>query len=65
MIIRSHHHIQHYLRDVAAWIWHEQGEARHHGLKLQEETITEILLLRLARECGPMGLNIRAPLKIA
>ena len=59
MIIRSHHRIKHYLRDVAAWIWHEQGEARHHGLKLQEETITEILLLRMARECGHMGLNIK------
>ena len=59
MIFRLHHHIEHYLRDVAAWIWHEQSEARQHGLKLQEETITEILLLRMARECGHMGLNIK------
>lgn len=56
---RSLYGIQPYLRDVASWVWHEQGAARHHGLKLQEETITETLLLRMARECQHLGLRVR------
>ena len=56
---RSPYRIQPYLRDVASWVWHEQGAARHHGLKLQEETITEMLLLRIARECEDLGLRIK------
>ena len=56
---RSPYGIQPYLRDVASWVWHEQGAARHHGLKLQEETITETLLLRMARECQHLGLRVR------
>lgn len=48
-----------YLRQISRWVWNEQGDARHHGLKLQEETITEMLLLRIARECNDIGLNVR------
>ncbi|MZR14330.1 hypothetical protein GQE99_15025 [Maritimibacter sp. DP07] len=50
--------IQRYLRDLAGWVWAEQDDAFHYGLKLQEETITENLLLRMARE------TVGSPLKI-
>ncbi|UOA14987.1 DUF6615 family protein [Sulfitobacter dubius] len=59
MIIRSASQLERYLRRVASWVWEEQNDARHHGLKLQEETITEMLLLRLARECEHLGLNVK------
>lgn len=39
-----------YLRERAAWVWNEQGHAFDHGLTLQEETLTEMLLLRMARD---------------
>ncbi len=48
-----------YLRHVSAWVWREQDDALHYGLKLQEETITEMLLLRMARECSSSGLNVK------
>lgn len=48
-----------YLRLLAGWIWHEQDAAFHHGLSLQEETLTEILLLRMAKECSPLGLDVQ------
>lgn len=51
--------VRNYLRHVAGWVWTEQDEALHYGLKLQEETITEILLLRMARECHSWGLHIK------
>lgn len=51
--------LRNYLRHVAGWVWHEQDDALHYGLKLQEETLTEILLLRMARECSTAGLNVR------
>lgn len=47
-----------YLRRRAAWVWNEQGHAFKHGLALQEETITELLLLRMARDHGKHGLNV-------
>lgn len=51
--------IQRYLRDLAEWVWTEQDDAFHYGLKLQEETITETLLLRMARETVGSPLTIR------
>lgn len=56
---RSLYDIQPYLRYVASRVWYEQSDARHHGLKLQEETITEMLLLRMAHECQHLGLRVR------
>lgn len=48
-----------YLRSLAHWVWTEQDAAFHFGLKLQEETITELLLLRIARECVDWPLKVR------
>ena len=42
--------IRNYLRHQAGWVWNEQNRAFRHGLALQEETITEMLLLRMARD---------------
>jgi len=47
-----------YLRQRAAWVWNEQGHAFRHGLALQEETITEMLLLRMARDHAKHGLVV-------
>jgi hypothetical protein len=47
-----------YLRRRAAWVWNEQGHAFNHGLSLQEETLTEMLLLRMARDHGKHGLTV-------
>lgn len=48
-----------YLRTLAGWTWNRQNEARKLGLTLQEETLTEMLLLRIARDCAPLGLKVR------
>ncbi|TNE56836.1 MAG: hypothetical protein EP341_04475 [Sphingomonadales bacterium] len=48
-----------YLRSLAGWAWNRQNDAKKHGLSLQEETLTEMLLLRLAKECGPLGLHVK------
>lgn len=47
-----------YLRQRAAWVWNEQGHAFDTGLALQEETLTEMLLLRMARDHGKHGLTV-------
>lgn len=47
-----------YLRLLAGWVWHEQDDAFRHGLSLQEETLTETLLLKLARDFRPLGLEV-------
>ncbi|MCB2136412.1 MAG: hypothetical protein KDE08_10775 [Rhodobacteraceae bacterium] len=47
-----------YLRQRAAWVWNEQGHAFDHGLTLQEETLTEMLLLRMARDHAKHGLAV-------
>lgn len=47
------------LRHVGRWVWREQEDALHFGLKLQEETITEMLLLRMAREFSSSGLSVK------
>ena len=48
-----------YLRRRAAWVWNEQTHAFDHGLSLQEETLTEMLLLRMARDHSTNGLTVR------
>jgi len=47
-----------YLRRRAAWVWNEQGHAFTRGLSLQEETLTEMLLLRMARDHAKHGLSV-------
>lgn len=48
-----------YLRRRAAWVWNEQRHAFIHGLTLQEETLTEMLLLRMARDHSKHGLTVK------
>lgn len=47
-----------YLRLLAGRIWHDQDDAFHHGLTLQEETLTETLLLKMAKDFSPLGLEV-------
>lgn len=51
--------IRPYLRSLAGWAWNRQNDAKRHGLSLQEETLTEILLLRIAKDCRPLRLQVR------
>jgi hypothetical protein len=48
-----------YLRFLAGWVWHEQDAAFDFGLSLQEETLTEMLLLKMAKDCSPLGLQVQ------
>lgn len=48
-----------YLRWLADRVWVDQTEAREFGLELQEETVTELLLLQMARDLSPHGLQVR------
>ena len=48
-----------YMRQLAGWVWNEQAAAHSFKLSLQEETITEILLLEMARTLSPLGLQVR------
>ena len=48
-----------YMRQLAGKVWNEQSAAHSYGLSLQEETITEILLLEMARTLSPLGLNVK------
>lgn len=48
-----------YLRFLAGWVWREQGAAFHHGLSLQEETLTEVLLLKMAKDFYSRGLSVQ------
>jgi hypothetical protein len=50
--------IRDYLSRRARWIWEIQSRAFRHGLSLQEETLTEILLLRMADERAAHGLTV-------
>ena len=48
-----------YMRQLAGWVWNQQKHAFRYGLSLQEETITEMLLLRMARKLTPLGFRVR------
>ena len=48
-----------YLRARAAWVWNEQNHAFKRGLALQEETLTEMLLLRMAKDHAKHGLIVK------
>ena len=48
-----------YMRILAGWVWSQQVEAFRFNLVLQEETITETLLLRMARELTPFGFRVK------
>jgi len=47
-----------YLRQRASWVWNQQGHAFDNGLSLQEETMTEMLLLRMAQDHAKHGLTV-------
>ncbi|NSX53275.1 hypothetical protein [Parasulfitobacter algicola] len=47
------------LRIWADWVWSRQEAAFHKGLKLQEETITEMLLLRIAEHTEGLGVHVK------
>ena len=59
MSIRVGFAIQRYLRLRAGWVWNQQNRAFRHGLSLQEETITEMLLLRMAKDRSKHGMRVR------
>ena len=46
------------LRRRPAWVWNAQGHALKQGLALQEETLTEMPLLRMAHDHAKHGLNV-------
>lgn len=50
--------LRNYLRQRAGWVWREQARAFSHGLSLQEETLTEMLLLRMAQDHAAHGLSV-------
>lgn len=50
--------VRRYLRTLAGWTWNRQNEALKLGLTLQEETLTEMLLSRMARDHGKHGLKV-------
>ena len=51
--------VRDYLRERAGWVWNEQKHAFDRGLTLQEETLTEMLLLRMSKDHGKHGLVVR------
>jgi hypothetical protein len=46
------------LRIWADWVWSQQEAAFQNGLKLQEETVTETLLLRIAEQTSGLGIHV-------
>ena len=44
---------------LAGWVWAQQMEAFRFNFALQEETITETLLLRMARVLTPLGFQVK------
>jgi hypothetical protein len=48
-----------YMRRLAGSVWNKQVQAHRLGLSLQEETITEFLLLEMAQELSPLGVYVR------
>lgn len=55
----SYSPLRDYLRKMAGWVWNEQAHAFRHRLTLNEETLTEMLLLRMARDYDKHGLKVR------
>lgn len=48
-----------YLRGLSHQVWTDQNDAIQHNFWLQEVTITEMLLLRMARDLSPYGLKMK------
>lgn len=57
----SSHQLRLYLRNLAGWAWNKQGHAFNHGngLCLHEETLTEMILLRMALDNKKHNLRVR------
>ncbi|MEO1379956.1 MAG: DUF6615 family protein [Pseudomonadota bacterium] len=51
--------LQRYLRELSGVVWREQNSAYAEGLNLQEETITECLLLQMARDLPQAGFRVK------
>ncbi|MGH1482189.1 MAG: DUF6615 family protein [Geminicoccales bacterium] len=51
--------MQKYLRELSGVVWREQNNAYRAGLNLQEETITECLLLQMARDLPKAGFRVK------
>lgn len=53
--------LRNYLRGLAGWVWNQQGHALSHGngLVIHEETITEMLLLRMAKDQAKHNIKIQ------
>lgn len=51
--------LQKYMRALAGVVWREQNNAYEQGLNLQEETITECMLLQMARDLSSHGFRTR------
>ncbi len=51
--------LQMYMRCLAGVVWEQQKGAFHFGFSLQEETITEMLLLCIAKQLTPLGFKVR------
>lgn len=47
-----------YLRQLAGWVWDQQVEAFGFGMSKQEETLTENLLVEMAKTLQPHGLSV-------
>lgn len=56
MTVRSG--LRDYLRRQAGWVWRKQARAFSYGLSLQEETLTEMLLLRMTKDHASHGLAV-------
>lgn len=52
-------HMELYMRQLAGWVWDQQIEAFSFGMSKQEETLTENLLVEMAKTLQPQGLRVR------
>ncbi|MBO6857451.1 DUF6615 family protein [Roseibium sp.] len=52
-------HMRRFFRQQAGWVWNRQAQAFTHGLSLQEETLTEMLLLQIAKRGAQDGLKVK------
>ena len=48
-----------YMRMLAGWVWRQQKDAFRFNLDLHEDTITQTLLLCMAKELTPLGFRVR------
>lgn len=54
-----HDEMRRFFRGLSGWVWNRQGQAFDYGLSLQEETLTEMLLLQIAKRGAKHGLKVK------